>query len=123
METQAAVPQQQKGQTFFEMIRNKPRLCWEELVEEFRRDYYDAFDEIVPILFATNDPLIIFNCIQFADLNEPKEVAILQQFIRDCDAEKHQVSLRFLAEKQEPEFLTTLRQKQALPASVQEVLA
>jgi hypothetical protein len=80
------------------MVAAKADVCWEDLVAEFRRNYYDAFDEIVPALLASDDPFITFNCVRLADLSQPKEVKALQDFIRTCDPEKHQVSLRALAE-------------------------
>ena len=105
------------------MVRTQEQLCWDEFVEEFRKNYYDIFDELIPPLFATDDVLIIHNCIRFADLSEPKEVEFLTKFIQECDAEKHQVSLRELAETQQPDLMAALQRKEKLPESVQEVLA
>ena len=119
----AAVSSRQKVQSFLEMVRTQEQLCWDEFVEEFRKNYYDVFDEIIPPLFATDDVLIIHNCIRFADLSEPKEVEFLTKFIQECDAEKHQVSLRELAETQQPDLMAALQRKEKLPESVQEVLA
>jgi len=114
----------EKAQAFFDMVWEQREICWgPELVAEFRRNYYDAFDEIISVLFATDDPLIIFQCLQNADLSKPQEVQALQQFIQDCNPEKHQVILRALAETRRPEFVKALKQRKQLPESVREVLA
>lgn len=116
----AASASQQRAQTFMAMVREQEALCWEDLVAEFRQNYYDSFAELIPPLFATDDPLIIHNCIRFADLNQPREVEILKQFIRSCDPEKHQVSLRALAERGQPELTAELKKRKDLPQSVRE---
>jgi hypothetical protein len=105
------------------MVAAKADVCWDDLVAEFRRGYSDAFDEVVPALLASDDAFITFNCVRFADLSQPKEVKALQDFIRTCDPEKHQVSLRALAETRVPELVSALQEKTGLPESVREVLA
>ena len=119
----AGSPQFEKAQAFFDMLRERPAVCWSpELVTEFRRQYYDAFDEIVSTLFATDDPLIIYQCLQHADFTKPKEVEAFQQFIGDCDPEKHQVTLRALAGTQVPELRKAVEAKKHLPDSMREAL-
>jgi hypothetical protein len=114
----ADTPRRRKAEAFFDLVRQQTEICWEGLADEFRRNYYEAFDEIVPVLLETDDPLIIYNCVRFADLNNPKEVAAAQQLIRASSGEKHQVTLRTLAETQAPELLPALREKRDLPESV-----
>jgi len=117
----AGSPRLEKAQAFFDMLRERPEACWgPALVTEFRRQYYDAFDEIVSALFATDDPLIIYQCLQHADFSKPKEVEAFQQFIEDCDPEKHQVTLRALAGTQVPELRKAVEAKKHLPDSVRE---
>jgi hypothetical protein len=112
-----------KAQAFFDMLSARSEVCWgPELATEFRRHYYDAFDEIVSALFATDDPLIIYQCLQHADFTKPKEVEAFQEFIRNCDPEKHQVILRELAETQVPELRKAVKAKKHLPDSVREAL-
>lgn len=119
----AGSPQLNKAQAFFDMLLERSEVCWgPELATEFRRHYYDAFDEIVSALFATDDPLIIYQCLQHADFTKPKEVEAFQQFIRDCDPEKHQVILRELAETQVPALRNAVKAKKHLPDSVREAL-
>jgi hypothetical protein len=118
----ADTPRKRKAEAFFDLVRQQTEICWEGLADEFRRNYYDAFEEIVPVLLETDDPLIIYNCVRFADLNNPKEVAAAQQLIRASSAEKHQVTLRTLAETQKSELMPALREKRDLPESVRAVL-
>jgi hypothetical protein len=118
----ANTPSRRKAEAFFELVRQQTEICWEGLADEFRRNYYEAFDEIVPVLLETDDPLILYNCVRFADLNNPKEVAAAQQLIRGASSEKHQVTLRTLAETQKSELLPTLHEKQDLPESVRAAL-
>lgn len=122
-ESQAFSPARDKALAFFEMLAEQRDICWsDQLVAEFRRDYYDAFDEIMSVLFATDDALIIFQCVQHADFNQPKELEAFKNFIANCNAEKHQVSLRALAETRVPELLAALKKRKQLPESVREVL-
>jgi hypothetical protein len=118
----ADTPRRRKAEAFFDLVRQQTDICWEGLADEFRRNYYDAFEEIVPVLLETDDPLILYNCVRFADLNNPKEVTALQQLIRGASGEKHQVALRTLAETQTPALLPTLREKQDLPEVVRAAL-
>lgn len=113
-------PQFQKAQAFFEMMNQRPNICWDDLATEFRRNYYDAFDVIVPVLMSTDNPLIMYNCVRFANLNNPKEVDAAKTFIRSCNAEKHQVSLQALAAV--PSLQSELNLKPGLPAPVRSAL-
>ena len=119
----AVTPAQEKAQAFFEMVLREENVCWsDELVREFRRNYYEACEEVLSTLFATDDPFIICQCVVHADLSKPQELEAFQRLIRDCNAEKHQVSLRALAETRNPELLKALKQRKQLPESVREVL-
>lgn len=113
-------PQFDKAQAFFQLVSDRQNACWDELEVEFRRNYYDAFDEIVGVLMSTNDPLIIYNCVRLADASNPKEANALKNFIRQADPQKHEVSLAALAAV--PAMQTELLNKQQLPASVRTVL-
>jgi hypothetical protein len=120
----AATSAREKAQAFFDMVSEQPDICWsKELVQEFRSNYYDVCDEILSVLFATDDPLIIFQCVQHADFSQPQELEAFQRFIQSCNAEKHQVILRALAETRRPEFMKALKQRKELPESVREVLS
>ena len=120
--TVTPTPHHEKADAFFEVLRNKRELCWDEMVSEFRQNYSEAFDEIVPALFATDDPLIVYNSIRFADLKDQKWVQLIRKFIESCDPGRHSVSLRALAESDVPEILTALQKKQGLPEYIREVL-
>jgi hypothetical protein len=114
----------EKAQAFFDMLNEQRELCWsDKLIQEFRGHYYDACDEILSVLFATDDPLIIFQCVRHADFSQPEELEAFQRFVERCNAEKHQVSLRALAETGIPEITKALKKRKQLPESVREVLA
>jgi len=113
-------PQFQKAQGFFTMMDQRPDICWDDLVTEFRRNYYDAFDVIVPVLMSTDNPLVMYNCVRFADLNNPKEADAAKTFIKNCDAQKHQLSLQSLAAV--PNLQSELNQKPGLPDPVRAAL-
>jgi len=109
-----------KAQAFFQLIADRPDICWDELVTEFRNNYYDAYDVIVPVLLSTDDPLIVHNCVQFADLNNPKEADTVKTIIATVDPEKHQGTLQTLATV--PSMQPVLMKKAQLPDSVRVTL-
>jgi len=113
-------PQFLKAQAFFNMVNERTDMCWEDLVAEFRRNYYDAFDVIVGVMMDTKDPLIMHNYVRFADLSNPKEASAAKTFIRNCDPDKHQVSLLELAAL--PDMRAELQKKPLLPESVRAAL-
>lgn len=114
-------PQFRKAQEFFEFMEANPDICWDELAVEFRENYYDAFDEIVPVLLDTDDPLIIYNCIKFADMDSPQEIEAAKRVIRDSDPEKHQVTMRVMTDVQD--LHTELKHKAGLTAPVRMALS
>jgi hypothetical protein len=113
-------PQLKKAQAFFQLISDRPDICWDELVTEFRKNYYDAFDQIIPVLISTDDPLIVYNCVRFADLDNPKEVETLRNFVRTCDPQKHQLTLQALATV--PALQSEVMKKPMLPDMVRQAL-
>jgi len=113
-------PQLQKADAFFAMVNNRTDNCWDDLVAEFRRNYYDSFDEIVPVMMETDNPLIMYNFARHADFNNPKEVEAAKSFIRNCNAEKHQASLQAMASV--PSLQQELQNKPNLPDSVRNAL-
>jgi hypothetical protein len=115
-------PRRRQADAFFELVRQQTEICWEGLVDEVRRNYDDVLDEIVAVLLETDDPLILYNVSRFADLNNPKEVTAIQQLIRGASGEKHQLTLRALAETQKSELMPALRNKPDLPESVRAAL-
>jgi hypothetical protein len=120
--TLAPTPQVEKAEAFFRLVDEQTDMCWEALAEEFRRNYYDAVDEIVSVLLETDDPLIIYNCIRFSDQSRPQEVAAMKRVARECDCERHQVSLLTLANTKAKEVTTVLRARKDLPQVVRAAL-
>lgn len=109
-------------EAFRHVLEERKDICWSDLVPQFRENYYEAYDEIASALFATDDPLIVYNTIRYADFSKPQEVAAHARFISECDAEKHQVSLRALARTKVPKLIKALNAREDLPESVKDVL-
>jgi hypothetical protein len=109
-------PQFLKAQQFFDMVRARTDLCWDDLATEFRKNYYDAFEPVVNVLMATNDPMVMHNAVRLADLSNPQEANAAKVFIRNSDPTVHQVTLAALAAT--PEMRTELLKKPQLPDSV-----
>jgi len=110
------------AQGFMDLMRDRPEVCWEDMVPEFRAHFYDALEELIPPLLALDDPLITLNLVRFADPNSPREAALLRRVIEQSDPERHQHSLRAIAEMKKPELLAAIQRKRDLPDSVKEVL-
>ena len=109
-----------KAEEFFDLVANSPDICWTELSEEFRRNYYDAFDEIVPVLFDTDDALIVHNCVRFAELANPKESEAATKLIHQVDSDKHEVTMVKLARHEH--LQPAMKKVGNLPASVKAAL-
>ncbi|HTP07203.1 MAG TPA: hypothetical protein VMP08_03075 [Anaerolineae bacterium] len=118
MATRPDSPRKQRAQAFVDLIEQNPDMCWDDLAEEFRNNYYDAFDEIVPALTGLDDPLITYNCVRLADANNIKEVLALKQVAESVDSYKHQVSLRAMAKTRSADLLPVIKGKADLPNSL-----
>lgn len=116
----APSPRLQKAEEFFDLVQSNPNVCWTELSEEFRRNYYDAFDEIVPVLLDTDDALIVHNCVRFAELSNPKEAEAAKRLIQQADSDKHEVTMLRLA--QQEDLQPALKKVAKLPDSVRAAL-
>jgi hypothetical protein len=109
-------PQFEKAKQFFQLVEQRPDICWDELVPEFRAKYADALNEIVGVLMATNDPLIIHNVVRYADPNNPKEADVVKGFIQNGDVNRHEVT--FQAAAAMPYLQADLTKRAKLPDSV-----
>ena len=116
--TLTPTPQVEKAEAFFRLVDERTDMCWEDLVDEFRRNYADAVDEIAAVLLETDDPLIIYNCIRFSDQSRPQEIAAMKRVARDCDCERHHVGLVALANTKAKEVTTVLQARKDLPQAV-----
>lgn len=119
--TRAPSPHMQLAEEFFNFMESHPDICWVELSDEFRKKYYEAFDEIVPVLLATDDPLIVHNLVRFADLSNPKEADAAKKLIRNADPDKHEVTMVTLAA--EEAMRPAIEKKSELPDSVRAALS
>lgn len=111
-------PAKRRAQAFVDLIEQNPDMCWDDLAEEFRNHYYDAFDEIVPALTGLDDPLVTYNCVRLADGNNIKEVQAMKQVAESVDSYKHQVTLRAMAKTRSEDLLPVIKGKADLPNSL-----
>ena len=118
MVTRADSPNKRRAQAFVDLIEQNPDMCWDDLAQEFRDNYYDAFDEIVPALTSLDDPLVTYNCVRLANTNNVKEVEALKQVAESVDSYKHQVSLRAMAKTRSDDLLPVIKAKADLPNSL-----
>ncbi len=118
MATRADSPNKRRAQAFVDLIEQNPDMCWDDLAKQFRDNYYDAFDEIVPALTGLDDPLVTYNCVRLADTNNVKEVQALKQVAESADSYKHQVSLRAMAKTRSEDLLPVIKGKADLPNSL-----
>jgi hypothetical protein len=118
MVTRADSPGKRRAQAFVDLVEQNPDMCWDDLAQEFRNNYYEAFDEIVPALAAIDDPLVTYNCVRLADANNAKEVQAMKQVAETADSYKHQVSLRAMVKTRSEELLPVIKGKADLPNSL-----
>ena len=113
-------PQFQKAVELVQMALGRTEICWDDLVLEFRRNYKDVIDEVVAILLATDDPLIIFHTLRVLDPNDPVEAKAIDDIVQKLDPVKHEVGMLGLLG--EPSLRAAIKKKRDLPDSVREAL-
>ncbi len=84
-------------QAFVTFLRDNPKLCWKDLVPVFRKDFYDCFDLLAPVLMKIKDPVIQASMVTLADPNKPKERKLLEKIAQEVDPERDQVTFKLLA--------------------------
>lgn len=109
-------PQFQKAMELVHMAMASTEICWDDLVVEFRRNYKDVIDEVVAILLATDDPLIIFHTLRVLDPNDPVEAKAIDDIVQNLDPVKHEVGMLGLLG--EPSLRAAIKKKRDLPESV-----
>src|SRR5215213_7278987 len=62
-----------------------PDRSLEDTLTSIRTDYNDLFALLVPPLLETGDKLLRVTLIRNADLNNPKELRLLNAFVRRAD--------------------------------------
>jgi hypothetical protein len=118
MAARADSPNKRRAQAFVDLIEQNPDMCWDDLAQEFRNNYYESFDEILPALTAIDDPLVTYNLVRLADANNVKEVQAMKQVAESADSYKHQVSLRAMVKTRSEELLPVIKGKADLPNSL-----
>jgi hypothetical protein len=109
-------PQFQKAMELVQTAMASTEICWDDLVVEFRHNYKDVIDEVVAILLATDDPLIIFHTLRVLDPNDPVEAKAIDDIVQNLDPVKHEVGMLGLLG--EPSLRAAIKKKRDLPESV-----
>ena len=102
-------------QEFVTFLRENPDLCWKDLVPAFRKDFYDCFDAITPVLTKIKDPMVQASIVTLADPKKPKERKLLEEMAKEVDPEQDQVTAKLLALTKNQKVKNTLKQK-SMPA-------
>ncbi len=84
-------------QAFVTFLRDNPKLCWKDLVPVFRKDFYDCFDLLAPVLMKIKDPVIQASMVTLADPKKPKERKLLEKIAQEVDPKRDQVTFKLLA--------------------------
>ena len=87
---------------YVQKLKDNPDICWPDLATDFRRNYYDLFDVLVPQAFKSDAPMVIYNMVEYLDLTKDNEAKAVADFARTCDVQKHQLTLMKLAASQVP---------------------
>ncbi len=121
--TRAPSKHMKMAEEFFGYVEDHPEFCWIQLSEEFRTKYYEAFDEIIPVLMDTDDPFIVHNLVRFADLNEPKEIDAAKELATNVDPGRHEVTMARLAGNKNETIRGAVKKRAKLPDSVKARIA
>jgi len=121
--TRAPSKKMQMAEEFFGYVEDHPEFCWIQLSEEFRSKYYDAFDEIIPVLMETDDPFIVHNLVRFADLDQAKEVDAAKELATNVDPGRHEVTMARLAGTKNETIRGAVKKRAKLPDSVKARIA
>lgn len=113
----------QMAEEFFGYVEEHPEFCWIQLSKEFRSNYYEAFDEIVPVLMETDDPFVVHNLVRFADLDEEKEVDAAKDLATNVDPKRHEVTMARLAGNKNEKISGAVKKRPQLPDSVKARIA
>ncbi|MCZ6673540.1 MAG: hypothetical protein O7C75_11460 [Verrucomicrobia bacterium] len=106
---------------FVQFFHENPEKCWEEIVPQFRKKFYDCFDAVVPPLLEVDDTLIRTLFINYADLKKPKERALLGKIAEQIDPSQDPVSIKRLA-KLNSTAINKVLSRRSLPDELQKYL-
>ena len=87
---------------YVQKLKDNPDICWPDLAADFRHNYYDLFDVVVPQVFKTDAPMVIYNLVENLDLTKDNEAKAVADFARSCDVQKHELTLMKLASSRVP---------------------
>lgn len=98
-------------QSFLAAIDQFPLECWDDFATRFRQNYYDLFDQLIPPLVHSNDPLLQVLLIRQSDLRQPKELAIAVALARSATPLTARPQLTALLHRNHPKITSLLRKR------------
>jgi hypothetical protein len=94
-------------------IRDNPDRCWEDFIADFREQYYDLFDKVVPALQESDNATIRNILIEFANPEQPKEQQLLEKIATDVDLERDELAASRLSNFKIKRIDDTLKRRMA----------
>jgi hypothetical protein len=88
-----------KMKEFLDSIDKQKADCWPEFIKQFREQYYDLFDDVIPPLLYGKDRLVRSIIIRAIDTEQKKEMNIAKEFVRKADGVTHEKDLLALTSK------------------------
>lgn len=98
-------------QEWLKVVRERSDLCWADFVEEFRTNFYDVYEKVVPVLGKTDDAYVRNMLIKHADTERPKERQLLKTLATTTDFERDVRAAQQLAEVDAKEVETVLKKR------------
>lgn len=89
-----------KLRAFLKYVDHHPEQCLDEYEKEFRENYYDLFDDLIPPLFDTDDKLLRILLINRIDVKKRKERNLLKEFVKTANAIEDERELIAIAKRQ-----------------------
>lgn len=111
-----------KVKQFLQYLSDNPKVCWKDAASDFHNNYSDIFDDVVPVILSTNDPLIISNLLKYLNLKKDKEVKSVKAYIKKSDAFQQSRLFMHIAKYYVAELGDDLLQKNKLPKKIRAVI-
>ena len=101
-------------QSFLKHVEDTPSDCWDEYAAVLRRDYADLYDLLIPPLMTTDDKLLRVMLLRQVDVSQPKELAIVRDFVARADPVADRPELNVLIARDDAVLRKELRARPEL---------
>ena len=109
--------------TFLTDQEEHPERPLEDILTDIRTSHNDLFGLLVPPLLETDDKLLRITIIRNADLNSPKELRLLKEFVRRADPMQDEPELLAIAALGHAGLTNQLRKGGPLPLEVHQAIS